>query len=173
MRVVNNTFLIKPLNLSELEVLIQAISTNEEPGFVTIPNRYRNQMFVDYLKTNLKESLHQNPEDYLFYTIWLIIRLEDQCSVGHMFFNGSPNLAGEVELYFEVYSDIQQDIIIKESMDAITVWASNIEEIETIKTIVPAQNPHLSKSMVKTGFEKSSDFQYHENWIWKNEKITQ
>jgi [ribosomal protein S5]-alanine N-acetyltransferase len=170
MRLVTENLNIKPLNLYELEALINGLQTSEELDFALLPNRYRNQLFADCLMNDIRNNINKHPQDYLFYTIWLIINKDNKNVSGHMFFNGCPDACGEVELYSEIFEEALEHAYLRESLDAILSWAANVSRIKLIRTNVPVNDMFMSRIMREAGFEKISGYQHFENWIWKNGK---
>ncbi|NJK95476.1 MAG: hypothetical protein HC905_11705 [Bacteroidales bacterium] len=86
MRLITSNLYLKPLNLFELDTLIQGLQTNEELEFAALPNRYRNQLFRDCLMNDIKSNIVKHPNDYLYHTIWLIINKENKnCSRAYVF----------------------------------------------------------------------------------------
>lgn len=163
-----NILYLKPLDLSELDEFIRALQSNETFDFGKLPNRYRNQLFLDCLTKDIRVNVSNKNKDYLFYTIWLIIQKETSAIIGHVFFNGTPNFHGEVELYFEIFDEKNENLVIKECLEAMIVWASTNKKIRNLKTTTPIYKQQVSAIMAKTGFEKSTPFQHFESWIWKN-----
>lgn len=170
MKLITNNLHIKPLNLFELEDLIGGLQTSGELDYAVLPSRYRNQLFADCLMKDIRNNIHKHPQDYLYYTIWLIINKENRNVAGHLFFSGSPDACGEIELYSEIFEEEQEHEYLKESINAVVAWAANIKRIKLIRTNVPVNDNFASRIMKESGFEKISGFHHFENWIWKNEK---
>ena len=170
MRLITSNLYIKPLNLLELETLVMGLQTNEDPEFAILPNRYRNQLFKDCLMNDIRTNINKHPHEYLFHTIWLLVHKDNKQVAGHMFFSGNPNSSGEIELYTEIFEEEKEHNFLKESLEAILSWAASIDIIKMIRTIAPVNDTEIRGIMTETGFEKTSKYQHHENWIWKNEK---
>jgi [ribosomal protein S5]-alanine N-acetyltransferase len=168
MQLLTNILYLKPLDLKELDIFIRALQSNVSICFAKLPNRYRNKLFIDCLEKDLKINVSSKPEEYLFYTIWLIIDKDTESVVGHIFFNGSPDYHGEIELNFEIFEEEKEHLFIKESIEALVVWASTNKRIKNIKTTVPLNKKLVSSIMTENGFEKNTRFQHFESWIWKN-----
>lgn len=171
MRLITSNLHIKPLNLYELDTLINGLQADEEPDFAVLPNRYRNQLFKDCLMKDIRNNITKHPQEYLFHTIWLLIHKDNKHVAGHMFFSGNPNCNGEIELYTEIFEEEKEHNFLKESLEAILSWAASISKIKLIRTNAPVNNTEIRGIMTETGFEKISKYQHYENWIWKNEKF--
>jgi hypothetical protein len=170
MRLITNKLYIKPLNVYELEAMIQGLHTHGEVDFAVLPNRYRNQLFIDCLTKDIHGNLIRHPNNYLFNTIWLIIEKETRSVAGHIFFSGNPNSSGEVELYSEIFDEELEHVYLKESLNAVVAWAASVRRIKLLKTNVSVNDHFISNIMRETGFKKITSYQHFENWIWKNEK---
>lgn len=167
MRLITGNLYIKPLNLFELESLINGLQSDEELDFAILPNRYRNQLFKDCLINDITTNINKHPQDYLFHTIWLIIQKETKIVSGHMFFSGCPGSTGEIELYTEIFEEENEHCYLKESLGAILTWAASISRIKFIRTNVPVNDKEIMHIMTESGFEKIAKYQHFENWIWK------
>jgi [ribosomal protein S5]-alanine N-acetyltransferase len=170
MRLITSSLHIKPLNLFELESLIESLQSRSELDFAVLPNRYRNQLFTDCLMNDIKSNITKRPLDYLFHTIWLIINKENKLVSGHVFFSGSPNQCGEIELYTEIFDELNEHQFMRESLNAMIAWAAELDRIKLIRINIPVNNNALSQIMTESGFEKLAQYQHFENWIWKNQK---
>jgi hypothetical protein len=168
MRLITNNLYIKPLNIYELEELIHSLQANEDLEFAVLPNRYRNQLFIDCLMNDIRNNITKHPQDYLFNTIWLIIDKENKNVTGHMFFSGCPNNCGEVELFSEIFEEEQEHVYLKEGLNAILAWAASVNRLKLLRTNAPVNDRFISTIMRESGFEKIATYQYFENWIWKN-----
>jgi hypothetical protein len=170
MKLITNNLYIKPLNLFELEDLIGGLQTSGELEYAVLPSRYRNQLFADCLMKDIRNNINKHPQDYLYYTIWLIINKNTRNVAGHLFFSGSPDDCGELELYSEIFEEEKEHEYLKEGINAILTWAINVKRIKLIRTNVPVNDNSMIRIMKDSGFEKIAGFQHFENWIWKNER---
>ncbi len=170
MRLITKDLFLKPLNLFELDTLINGLQKEEEVDFAIVPNRYRNQLFKDCLINDIKTNIVKHPKDYLYNTIWLIVNKESKLVAGHMFFSGCPNECGEVELYTEIFEEKFEHQYLKESLLAILAWAASVSRIKLVRANAPVNDSFISRIMKESGFEKIARYQHFENWIWKNEK---
>ena len=114
--------MIKPLSQYELEILIQAIQEKEEFDIAQLdPNDFTWEI-TKALEDTYLPAVKFHPNDYLLYTIWLLIDRIDQKMKGFISFNVSPGNKKKVELSYTFFKAPEDPALISESLNTTLNW---------------------------------------------------
>lgn len=148
---------IKPLPLTDLKILIRSRAAYEKHAGLKIsgeelPENYRDE---------LTELVEQRPEvwdpkknEYLFFTLWLMIERESKSIVGQFTFNGKPNANGEVEIFFSIEKPFRRKGYATEVMEKILCWGNKSELFRVVLIEAFEENKAAMASLNKLGFKK-------------------
>ena len=75
------------------------------------------------LQDILRERAEQTPDQWLWYTFWLILRKQDRAVVGHIEFDGPPNQKGEVQLRYALSTQHSHQGYMTEAVYELCNWA--------------------------------------------------
>jgi len=148
---------IKPLPLSDLKILIGSREALEKHANLTISGVELSENYRD----ELRELIEQYPDvwdvkrnDYLFYTLWLMVERETKTIVGQFTFNGKPNPEGEVEIFFSIESPYRRKGYATEVMESILCWGNKTELFRVVLIEAFEDNRAAMASLKKLGFRK-------------------
>lgn len=162
-----NRLYIRALTPDELE----KYSNNE------IPFNDQNVVFSineidDVLRPVLEKSIipnvNKNRNDYLFYTLWLIIEKKLNLSVGSIMFKGRPDNNGKVEIGYGTHKEFRNKGYMSEAVGAICSWAFDTGNVKLAIAETAKDNPPSFRVVEKNNF-----FKYEENenfYYWKKVK---
>ncbi|RZJ75174.1 MAG: N-acetyltransferase [Flavobacterium sp.] len=124
---------------------------------------------------SLKEGLDRiisdvknNPDNYLFYTIWTIISIELNIMVGDIFFKGKPDENGNVEIGYGTYDDFAGKGYMTQTVGAITEWAYTQKGVSAVIAETLKENMASQKVLQKNGYVQFKET--HEMILWKHFK---
>ncbi|PKP38242.1 MAG: hypothetical protein CVT98_05265, partial [Bacteroidetes bacterium HGW-Bacteroidetes-15] len=96
---------ILPLNLEELEVFVKSRDDFEKKKGLTISGKILSEAYCEEITemvTRIPLNWSTKNNDYLFYTLWVMVERSLQRIIGLFTFNGKPNSNGEVEVFFSI-----------------------------------------------------------------------
>ena len=119
---------------------------------------------------SLKESLGRiildvkdNPDNYLYYTIWTVVSKELNIMVGDICFKGEPDDNGNVEIGYGTYDDFSGKGYMTETVGAITEWAHSQKGVSAVIAETLKENIASQKVLQKSGY---AQFKETQNMIW-------
>jgi ribosomal-protein-alanine N-acetyltransferase len=127
-------------------------------GKRTISERYKTA-----LEKYTMEWIKEDPENYLFATIWIIIDKDENVIVGDIGFKRKPNEKGEMEIGYAVQEHYQRKGYMSEAMKEILRWAFGHREVKSILAETRQDNKPSMKILLKNGF---TELRRAENMIW-------
>lgn len=88
-------------------------------------------LFLEIVKEQL-EKVEKNPNDYLWYSFWLLIRQSDLVVVGSADFKDIPNADQEVEIGYGLGQNFEHNGYMTEAVQAMCKWALKQENVSHI-----------------------------------------
>jgi len=113
-------------------------------------------------------NVRKNVNDYLFFTLWLIIEKKFNLSVGSIMFKGRPDKYGKVEIGYGTHEEFQSKGYMSEAVGAICSWAFETGKVKLVIAETAKDNPPSFRVV-----EKNKFFKYEENenfYYWKKIK---
>ena len=156
-------------------LLIKPLSHDELLLYVKLDNSLEKRLGLHphprLLPTELKEALEQQilPQvaglgnNILFSTLWTIIDKQNKLMIGDLCFKGGPNTTGEVEIGYGTYTDFQRKGFMTEAIKALSHWALNQAEVQTILAETGKENISSHKTLSRNGFKV---YKHVGNMIW-------
>jgi RimJ/RimL family protein N-acetyltransferase len=118
-------------------------------------------------------NIKNDPENYLFYTYWLIVKKETNQVIGRIGFKDSPNKNKTCEVGYGIKKSFQSKGYMTEALKKLIIWGFN-QEINPINTIIAKTNEDnipSQKVLKKVGFKKKSIENNLVTWIIKFEDL--
>ena len=109
---------------------------------------------------------HANPENYLWFTYWLITRRGR--GVGLAGFKGPPNARGEVEIGYGLAPEYEGRGYMTEAVRALVDWAFAREECTVVAPITAKTNLASQRVLEKVGMKVCRETA--EERFWRLEK---
>ncbi len=147
---------IVPLCLQELELIIKSRAEFEKisdccPSGVELPPVYCEEL-SEMLEQN-RSKWKENPNDYLFYTLWVMICRETKIIIGQFSFNAKPNADGEIEVFFSIEEPYRRKGYAFEVMQGVIGWAKESGLIRKFLIEADFDNKAAMASLKKLGFK--------------------
>jgi RimJ/RimL family protein N-acetyltransferase len=111
-----------------------------------------NELKEAVIKEFVPEKNHIDKE-FLFYTIWLIIRKLDNMVLGSFCFHGEP-VNGRVEIGYGLYEENKGSGYMTEAIGQIVEWAKKRNDIQNIFAETEMQNISSQRVLQKNGFSE-------------------
>lgn len=108
-----------PLTAEHLDLLADDLSQAE----AALNCVYQGPVIDCALQDILRERAEQTPDQWLWYTFWLILRKQDRAVVGHIEFDGPPNQKGEVQLRYALSTQHSHQGYMTEAVYELCNWA--------------------------------------------------
>ncbi len=109
-----------------------------------------------------KVELH--PDQYLWYTHWIIHHREDNKDIGGIGISGFPNSRGEVMIGYYVDKNYEGQGLATESVNGLISWMKKEPLLKTIIADTPIDYQASQKVLQKNGFTLEGTV--NEGWKW-------
>jgi RimJ/RimL family protein N-acetyltransferase len=166
MEIETERLLIKLLTLSQLYLWVNNISILEKEmnckyGAEPIKGEFRN--IID----GQIKIIENDPENYIYYSFWLIIRKSDRVVVGSMDFKNIPDENNEIEIGYGLGKRYEHNGYMTEAVKGFCEFALKDKKIDTIIAETETENVSSQNVLKKNGFKK---YKKRETTWWKLEK---
>ena len=119
-------------------------------------NDYHTEADPELKEAVIKEFVPEKnhfEKEFLFYTIWLIVRKQDNTVLGSFCFHGEPE-GGRVEIGYGLYEENRGSGYMTEAIQQIIEWARKRNDIQSVCAETETQNPGSQKVLQRTGFSE-------------------
>lgn len=158
-----------PLTEEDIKKSLENLgSFYQAKGYKSKDENLSNMMYKIY---NIKlANMKKDPDNYLFYTYWLIIKRNNNQIIGRIGFKNIPNEKGEVEIGYGISIEFRSQGYMTEALNAMVKWGF-VQKLLPIKKIVAKtkkDNIPSQKVLKNVGFS----FKYNEDefMCWKKTK---
>lgn len=149
-----------PLPLSHLQLLQQSRSKLEEalqlhPSNLEIggPIDFLKE-FEDALEHFMLPKVAEHPEEYLWFTHWLIIHRDLNCIIGGIGGTWMPKEEGQVMIGYFIDKKFERQGYATEATQAFTAWIFSQPEVKTIIADTLEGGFDSQRVLQKNGFER-------------------
>ena len=160
-----------PLTAEDIEKSLESLSSfYREKGYKNKQEHLSNLMYKIY---NIKlVNIENDPDNYLFYTYWLIIKRETNQIIGRIGFKNIPDEQGEIEIGYGISIDFRSNGYMTEALNAMLKWGFKQKLLPINKIVAKTKTDNIpsQKVLEKAGF----DFKYEEDefMCWKKDRIS-
>lgn len=155
--------ILKPLTFAQVVKFINLNNELEEE--LGLNNNYRT--ITDRLKGALEKYtlkwIMEDPDNYLFATIWVIIDKAENIITGEIGFKRKPNEAGEIEIGYSVQPPYYGKGYMSAAVKEMVNWAFAYPDVKTILAETRDDNKASIRVLAKSGF---TEHKRVENMIW-------
>jgi len=155
-----------PLKEEDIEDSLESLSKfYNKKGFISNKNHLSNLMYKIY---NIKlVNMKNDPDNYLFYTYWLIIKKDNNQIIGRIGFKNVPDKNGELEIGYGIGLEFRSHGYMTEALKAMIDWAFKQELLNIKKIFAKTKEDNIpsQKVLKKAGFYYVS--QEKEFLCWK------
>ncbi|HJK77779.1 MAG TPA: GNAT family N-acetyltransferase [Methanocorpusculum sp.] len=106
--------------------------------------------------SGLFREAKSHPENYFWYTYWIIILRADAVAVGGLCFMQEPDAAGESEIGYGIDPPFQNCGYMTEALSAVCSWAKGRTDVRTITAETETTNTASRRVLEKNGFSLSN-----------------
>lgn len=154
---------IVPLNYFQLFKYLKNDNSLEiELGLRSHKRRLTNEL-VNVLKQNVIPTVFSDPDHWLYATLWVIIKTDENIIIGDIGFKGAPGISGLVEVGYGIYPEFEGEGFMTEAVNAIKKWAFDQPGVKLMFAQTDKNNFASQKILVKNGF---FPFNEVENMFW-------
>jgi len=117
------------------------------------------------LDNKIIPNVKLNKNNYLFFTIWLMVDKKFNLSVGSLSFKGKPDENGMIEIGYGTHEEFQNKGYMTEAIEAMIRWAFSTGKVKRVIAETAKDNTASFRILEKNGFVK-----YKENdefFYWK------
>lgn len=119
----------------------------------------------DNIKRSFQIRMYRITEDqrnWLYYTFWQIVLVDNNCAIGEVGFNGPPTLNGELEVGYYIDAPYRRKGYMTEALIEIINWAFSNPCIKYIKARTAKDNFASQRVLQKAGLQLYME----ENFYW-------
>ena len=106
--------------------------------------------------SGLLRETKSHPENYFWYTYWIIILRADAVAIGGLCFMQEPDTTGETEIGYGIDPPFQNRGYMTEALAAVCSWAKGRDNVRTITAGTETNNTASQRVLEKNGFSLSS-----------------
>lgn len=154
---------IIPLNPYQLKLWIENIAELEKNMNCSYKAEPMEGFFLDIVRGQLKIT-EKDPNNYLWYSFWFLIRKDDRVVVGSTDFKDIPNDDGEVEIGYGLGKTHEHKGYMTEAVHTMCNWA--LQQNGVLRVIAETELNGIAsqKILERCGFEK---YQQGETLWWR------
>ncbi|MGE7932906.1 GNAT family N-acetyltransferase [Viridibacillus arvi] len=153
-----------PLNLENLKLLIHNQREVEIKLSLNASDEFLNEELKLALKFRLSKVM-ENLKDYIWYTNWLIISIDKNCTVGGIILKGHPNEEGEVIIGYYTIPQYQGKGYMTEAVNNIKSWLLNQPEVRFVIADTDKTNIASHRVLEKSGAEIYKETE--DSYFWR------
>lgn len=148
---------ITPLSLDELKEYVKSRANFEKMKGYTISGESLPEAYCEEITemvSRMPSNWLVNSNDYLFYTLWIMLERSANRIIGLFTFNGKPNSNGEVEVFFSIEKSFRKKGYATEVMTEILSWGSKSKLFKYVLIEADFRNKAAMASLKKLGFQR-------------------
>lgn len=153
-----------PLNAENLRLLIDNPKKMELRLSLLESDRFLSPELKQAMEVRLSKLLGDE-ENYIWYTNWLIVSKERNCSVGGIMLKGLPNKNGEVVIGYYTIPEHQGNGYMTETIYSMKNWLLNQSDVMYVIADTNKDNIPSHRVLEKSGAEMYKET--HELYFWK------
>jgi RimJ/RimL family protein N-acetyltransferase len=114
-----------------------------------IPNELK-----EALENEIIPNVADNNKNYLYSTLWTAILKDQNKMIGELCMMGEPNIEGEVEIGYGIYSEYQNNGYMTEFLSGIIDWLKSQPKVKSILAFTEKSNTSSYRVLEKNRFSK-------------------
>lgn len=146
-----------PLTLDQAEMFTHLDSRLEDSLGLNRAERELTTRFRDAIRKYTLQWIKDDPENYLFATIWVIVEKASNTVAGDIGFKRKPDANGYVEIGYSTQPRFRVQGYMTEAIGAMVKWAFTYPEVKAVIAETREDNIPSIKVLRNNGFE---DFKY-------------
>jgi len=153
LRIVTDRLILLPLNYRQLRKFLNNNLSLEKELELNPRHRVLSEKLEEILEEEIIVKVRQNPEQYYFHTIWLLIRKNDLTIVGDINCKDKPSVSGEIEIGYETIDAYQNLGYMTEAIAGFVNWLSTYYQVNTILAMTDDANFASVSVLKKNNFK--------------------
>jgi RimJ/RimL family protein N-acetyltransferase len=150
MEIETDRLFIKLLTLSQLNLWVNNISPFEKETNCIYDAEPIEGGFKNIINERIK-SIENDPENYIYYSFWLIIRKKDGVAVGAIDFKNIPSEGNEVEIGYGLGAKYEHNGYMTEAVKGFCEFAFRNLKIDAIVAETETENIPSQKVLRRNG----------------------
>lgn len=142
-----------PLNARQLRLWVEDIHALEEELNCSYQAEPMEGFFLEIVKGQLKRT-EEDPENYFWYSFWLLIRKTDRVVLGSADFKNSWNENGEVEIGYGLGADFEHKGYMTEAVKSMCDWALEQDGVCSVIAETYRDNLASQRILERCGFKR-------------------
>ncbi|MBP7460742.1 MAG: GNAT family N-acetyltransferase [Candidatus Delongbacteria bacterium] len=127
---------------------------------VRLPDNPMSAELREAILKDLLPAIQSAGEDFIYYTLWLMISKSTRCIVGSFCFHGVPDCDGRVEIGYGTEPEYRRLGLMKEALGVIMSWIRNQQRIRMVTAETEPGNTGSIRTLMRCGF---TNWQSNEN----------
>ena len=154
-----------PLTYSELKKRTEEQEEFAKEANLCFVSEKMSDEEIDAIQNKFLPILKDGSKNYLFYTMWLIVKKDERTVAGGICFHGEPDENDEVEIGYGTEQEFQNKGIMKEAVLGMLEWLKTRDDVKSVIVETEKNNIPSLKLLEKCGFSfaKNKD----ENLIYR------
>lgn len=165
-----NRLTIIPLNYAQLLKYIQNDGSFEAEFNLISATRVISQELMEALEQMIAPNVKNNPEYYIYYTIWALILKSPKQGVGDFCIYSEPNSNGEIEIGYGTYEEHRNKGYMTEAVAGLINFANSQAGIKSILASTNKDNVASYSVLLKNNFVKIGESGDLFNWKYEIKK---
>lgn len=120
-----------PLTVRQLELLLSDLPAFEREAELTYDAEPIEGFMREYLADQIR-IIKDDPNQWLYTALWLIVRKQDRVAVGSIAFKGKPDDQGIVEIGYGLSPQYEHNGYMTEAAGALTDWALTQDQVHSV-----------------------------------------
>lgn len=156
-----------PLSAENLRLLIENPQKMELRLSLNVSDRFLSSELKQAMEIRLSKLLGDE-ENYVWYTNWLIVSKDKNCSVGGIMIKGLPNENGEVVIGYYTLPEFQGNGYMTETIIDLKKWLLNQPDVMFVIADTDKDNIPSHRVLEKSGAKmfKETDELYFWRFVW-------
>jgi [ribosomal protein S5]-alanine N-acetyltransferase len=163
MKIETERLLLVPLSPRQLKLWVEDIPSLEKELNAVYMAEPMEGFFSDIVKDQLKKA-EEDPQNFLWYSFWFLIRKSDRVVVGSADFKNIPDETGEVEIGYGLGEKFEHNGYMTEAVKAMCDWALKQNMVSSVIAETYLDGFASQKILERCGFKK---YQQGETLWWR------
>lgn len=155
--------ILKPLTYEQVKKYIRLNNELEAELGLSDGKRTIHSKSVENMLNYTLKWIEEDPLNYLFATIWIIILKKENIIVGKLSFKGKPDQNGDIEIGYSTEPHMQNKGFMTEAIAALINWSFTHKEVKRVTAATGSENPPSIRVLEKNGFTK---YKQDNKYIW-------
>lgn len=140
-----------------------------ETAGLQIPEVFREE-FPQGLR-HCNAMCQEHPDEYRWYTNWLIVLRAENRVIGGMGLNGPADELGNVFTGYWIDDNYQRCGFMSEALSGLCHWVFEDSNVRAVTANTPEENIASQRVLLKNGFQRKGKFEGHPFYVLKRSSV--